>query len=114
MNNNDEITMEDIQQEIDAYIEDIGEQNFFGKRNDNGNHCCYLCDAVIRDMDFKYISIGRYEWERNIEYLVCGINCPRVSEDLKGHCSACNAVIDIGNYRDLPREMKCDHCPVAH
>jgi hypothetical protein len=117
MNNNEDITIEDIKQEIEAYIEEVGQQNFFSKRNDNGNHCCYLCDALIGDMDFKCISIGRYEWERGIEFLVCGINCPYVSDDLKCRCSWCGDVVDIGYYRDFPREMKCEYCeimPVAH
>jgi hypothetical protein len=111
-NNNEPVTFEDIKAEIEQYKVEMDIQ-LFGEKNNNGNYCCYFCEEVIRDMEFKCVAIGKYEWDRGIEYLACGIACPNVSEDLKGRCAGCGVVVDIGYYRDLPREMRCCDCERA-
>ena len=109
MNNNNG-TLADIKRDIDIYKANIGERNLFRSENNNGHYCCYLCDEVIRDMDFRFIAIGHFEWENGIDSLVCGIKCQRVCEELKGRCDRCHIVIDIGYYRDFPLLMRCDNC----
>jgi hypothetical protein len=104
------MTSNDIKERIAEVEADIGSGYFMTIQNDNGDYCCYFCDSIINSMDFKTISTGRYEWERGIEYLVCGIKCESMSENLKGRCGECDEVIDIGYYRDLPHEMLCMKC----
>ena len=78
-------------------------------RSENGKRCCYLCeDPTIGGG--KRIAIGRYEWENDIKYLICGVNCELLGEHLRGRCKTCGVVVDIGFHRDLPREMICDQC----
>jgi hypothetical protein len=72
-----------------------------------GDYCCYLCDHVIDDLDFKTISFGRYELDNGISYLVCGVHCERLPEMYKSRCGQCTAVIDVG-FR--PREGICNEC----
>lgn len=85
------------------------EELMFTLKDDN-NFYCYCCGKMITDMDFKCIATCRYEWERNIEYLVCGIHCTHIDDKVRGKCEDCGVVVDIGYYRDLPRHMKCESC----
>lgn len=104
------MTSNEVKQRIAEVENDIGRANFMTKMNSTGDYCCYFCDTIIDNMDFRTLSIGRFEWERGIEYLVCGVNCTHMAEDLKGRCADCDEVVDIGYYRDLPREMLCATC----
>jgi hypothetical protein len=79
---------------------------FFTLKDDD-NFYCYCCDKMITDMDFKCIATCSYEWERNIEYLVCGIHCTHIDDTVRGMCEDCGVVVDIGYYRDLPKRIKC-------
>jgi hypothetical protein len=108
------MTSNEVKERIAEVEENIGRANFMTMQNDNGDYCCYFCNTIINDMDFKTLSIGRFEWERDIEYLACDINCAKMAEELKGRCSDCNEVVDIGYYRDLPREMLCTTCTNNH
>ncbi len=104
------MTSFEVKERIAEIEENIGRVDFMTTQNDDGDYCCYFCNNIINDMGFKTLSICRYEWERGIEYLVCGIHCPNMAEQLKGRCGECNVVVDVGYYRDLPREMLCTKC----
>jgi hypothetical protein len=104
------MTSNEVKQRIADVEEHIGSVNFMTMTNNKVDHCCYFCKTVINSMDFKTIATGRYECDRGIEYLVCGINCERVPESHKGRCCECDKVVDIGYYRDLPRSMLCETC----
>ena len=87
----------------------IHKERIHSGRNENGKRCCYLCEEPAF-RGGKRIAIGRYEWEHDIKYLICGVNCERLGEHLRGRCKTCGVVVDIGFYRDLPREMTCANC----
>ena len=104
------MTSDDIKQRISEIEDELGPSSLMTNTNDDGDYCCYFCDTLIDSMDFKTISNDRYEWERGIEYLVCGVGCPIVPESHKCRCDECDEVVDIGYYRDLPRNVTCDKC----
>jgi hypothetical protein len=77
--------------------------------NDNKLYCCHLCGDTIRDINFKLVYMKKNHVVRDIETLVCSVNCPDVCEELKHRCNVCGVVVHIGE-RLHQDDVKCYAC----
>jgi hypothetical protein len=105
-------TPQNIKDDITAYGERHGTQLIVNNKNDN--YKCYFCEKPITSNEWTGVTIGRYEDERNIEYLACGEKCCGAPDEISQPCTKCGDKLLVGYFKGAAPAIDCYDCTIIH
>jgi hypothetical protein len=105
-------TPQTIKDDIANYEEKHHVQLMISKNNND--YKCYFCERTINSNEWTGVTIGRYEEERNIEYLACGEKCCAAPADISHDCPKCGDSILVGYFKGATPKIECFDCTISH